>query len=181
MEALDGTEEMMNHCEWFLSQLQTSAEGFERGFWLVSAHLRRAMPIDEKYMGRWPAARHVWHVTEYERYVALSNMRIWTGEAQPDQGPWLDDDETWAMNSNVSDQELIERFWEVRRQELEKVKQLQHVDWDACRDTGWGQKSLAWVVAKTWQHTWEHGDTLLRMGLWWEHIQEQIALAQARR
>lgn len=170
----------MNHYEWFLSQLQSSAEGFERGFWAVPERLRREPPIDAAYMGTWPATRHVWHVTEYERYVALSNMRIWTGEEQLDRGSWLDNDETWIVNSNVSDKVLIERFWEVRLQELERVKMLQHVDWDECRDTGWGQKSLAWVVTKTWQHTWEHGDTLLRMGLWWEHIQEQIALAQAR-
>jgi hypothetical protein len=37
------------------------------------------------------------------------------------------------------------------------------------------------VLTKTIQHTWEHGDTLMRMGLWWEHIQEQIALAHARK
>lgn len=171
----------MNWTEWFLAQMQSSAEGFERAFWLVPERLRREMPIDEKYMGRWPAARHVWHVTEYERIVAMSNMRVWTGEAQIDEGPWLDDDETWLASSNVSDKVLIERFWEIRQLALDRVKMLREVDWDACRDTGWGQKSLAWVLTKTVQHTWEHGDTLMRMGLWWEHIQEQIDLARAQR
>ena len=28
------------------------------------------------------------------------------------------------------------------------------------------------IVTKTYQHTFEHGDTLLRMGLWWEEFQQ---------
>jgi hypothetical protein len=171
----------MNRFEWFLGQLQTSAEGFEQAFWSVPAHLRREMPIDEKVMGHWPAARHVWHVTEYERIVAMSNLRVWTCEQQLDGGPWRDDDETWLNNKNTSDQALIDRFWETRLQELDRVKALRDVNWNECCDTGWGQKSLAWVLTKTIQHTWEHGDTLMRMGLWWEHIQQQIDLAQAQK
>lgn len=170
----------MNQFEWILAQLQSSAEGFERAFWLVPERLRREMPIDERVMGRWPAARHVWHVTEYERYVAVSNMRVWTGEEQTETGAWLDDDNAWLLNSNIPDKMLIERFWVIRRQQMDRVKVLRDVDWDACGDTGWGQKSLAWVLTKTVQHTWEHGDTLMRMALWWEHILEQIALAQGR-
>jgi hypothetical protein len=181
MGAPDGTEGMMNQHEWVLSQLQSSAEGFERAFWSVPERLRREVPIDEGVMGRWPAARHVWHVTEYERIVAMSNMRMWTRETQIDEGPWLDDDATWLLNSNLSDQMLIDRFWEIRLQELDRVKMLRDVDLAECCDTGWGQKSLAWVLTKTVQHTWEHGDTLMRMGLWWEHILEQIALANARK
>lgn len=170
----------MNQFEWLLGQLRTSAEGFEYAFWLVPAHLRRETPIDERVMGRWPAARHVWHVTEYERIVAMSNMRVWTGEEQIDEGPWLDDDNAWLLNSNIPDKALIERFWDIRRQQLGRMTMLRDVDWDACRDTGWGQKSLAWVLTKTIQHTWEHGDTLMRMGLWWEHIQEQMTLARTQ-
>lgn len=180
MEAPDERGIYMSQCEWFLGQLQSSAEGFERAFWLVPEYLRREMPIDEKVMGRWPAARHVWHVTAYEHYVAMSNIRVWTGEAQIDMGPWLDDDETWRMSSGVTDKVLIERFWTVRQEEMERVKMLCAVDWVEYGNTGWGQKSLAWVLTKTLQHTWEHGDTLFRMGLWWQHIQEQIALAQCR-
>ena len=29
------------------------------------------------------------------------------------------------------------------------------------------------IVTKTYQHTFEHGDTLLRMGLWWEQFQQE--------
>jgi len=170
----------MNWIEWFLTQLQSSAEGFEWAFWSVPGHLRRALPIDEGYMGLWPAARHVWHVTEYERCVAMPAMRDWLGGEQPLTDPWLDDDDAWSKNLHLSDKALIDRFWGVRRQELALFQDLRLVDWNECRDTGWGRKPLSWVVTKTYQHTWEQGDTLMRMGLWWEHILEQIALAQAK-
>jgi len=39
---------------------------------------------------------------------------------------------------------------------------------------------LAWVITKTFQHTYEHGDTLLRMGLWWQHILNEIVRAQGK-
>lgn len=93
---------------------------------------------------------------------------------------WPDDDETWRKHQDTPPEDLIARFWEIRRQELTLIRELQDADWNECRETGWGRKPLSWVVTKTYQHTFEHGDTLLRMALWWEHILEQIALAQTR-
>jgi hypothetical protein len=44
-----------------------------------------------------------------------------------------------------------------------------------CAATLWRPRPLSWIVTKTFQHTYEHGDTLLRMVLWWKHIAAQIA------
>jgi hypothetical protein len=170
----------MDWSGWFLKQLQASAEGFEWGFWSVPARQRTALPPDPPYLGLWPAVRHVWHVTEYERCLALPTMQQWLGGQRPPENAWLDDDATWRLSQELTPKELIDRFWAIRQQQLALVKELQGVDWQECRATGWGNKPLAWVVTKTFQHTYEHGDTLLRMGLWWEHILEQIALAEAR-
>lgn len=170
----------MDWPNWFLTQLQVSAEGFEWGFWSVPEHLRQAVPIEPQYLGQWPAVRHVWHVTEYERCLALPAMGLWLEGAHPADNAWADDDETWNANRLLPAQTLIDRFWDVRRQELAVIRTLQTVDWEEKRNTGWGRKPLRWVVTKTFQHTLEHGDTLLRMSLWWEHILEQIAQAQER-
>jgi len=170
----------MDWSNWFLTQLQTSAEGFEWGFWQVPERLRRETPIDDKYMGLWPAVRHVWHVAEYERCVAMPSMRLWLGGDPLAEDAWPDDDATWDKHKSSTDKALIAHFWMVRRQEIALVNALQDVDWDTPRETGWGIKPLSWVVTKTYQHTFEHGDTLMRMGLWWEHIEGEIAKAQGR-
>lgn len=170
----------MNWPNWFLTHLQTSAEGFEWAFWQVPERLRRERPIETEYMGLWSATRHVWHVTEYERCIAMPSMRLWLGGAALAEDAWLDDDAAWDKYKLTADKDLIDQFWTVRRQEIALVNALQEVDWDAPRETGWGSKPLSWVVSKTYQHTFEHGDTLMRMGLWWEHILGEIAKGQSR-
>lgn len=41
----------------------------------------------------------------------------------------------------------------------------------------WGPVTLRWVVSKTYQHTFEHGSTIMRIALFWEgfarYAQEQ--------
>ena len=66
------------------------------------------------------------------------------------------------------------------QQQIDLLDQLTGADWQSPRTTLWGEKPLAWIVTKTYQHTCEHGDTLLRMSLWWEHILGEIAKAQAK-
>jgi hypothetical protein len=56
---------------------------------------------------------------------------------------------------------------------------LSGVDWTTPRATLWGHKPLSMIVTKTFQHTYEHGDTILRMGLWWKEDAEEAAAAAA--
>ena len=61
-------------------------------------------------------------------------------------------------------------FCDIRRQQIVMLDELAQVDWEAPQATLWGDKPLKMIVTKTYQHTFEHGDTLLRMGLWWEEF-----------
>ncbi|MEZ4833788.1 MAG: hypothetical protein R2873_17695 [Caldilineaceae bacterium] len=79
-----------------------------------------------------------------------------------------DDDETWRKHQDTPPKDLLVRFWEIRRQELALIEELQHADWNECRETGWGHKPLSWVVTKTYQHTLNTA-TRCCMALWWEH------------
>jgi hypothetical protein len=40
--------------------------------------------------------------------------------------------------------------------------------WRAARTTVWGDMPLRWVVAKTYQHTAEHTNDILRIALFWD-------------
>jgi hypothetical protein len=160
---------------WFHYQLQASADGLLWAFSQIPTRLRDQLPPDPAYLGTWTPVRHVWHITEYERCLVLPSMRQWLGEAMPDDDAWPDDDDAWAGVEDRSYAALSANFRTIRQQQIELLGQLVDVDWLAARATLWGHKPLSMIVTKTFQHTYEHGDTLLRMGLWWEAILEQMA------
>jgi hypothetical protein len=160
---------------WFRYQLKASAEGFEWAFSQIPSSFREQLPPDPKYLGTWPPARHVWHVTEYERCMAIPSMLEWLpGTLVPD-GDWPDDDDAWAKAQERGMEELIAEFRRVRQQQIDLIDQLAAIDWNATHETPWGFKPLSMVLTKTFQHTYEHADTLLRMGLWWEEALEEEA------
>ena len=165
---------MTDWIPWFRYQLKASADGFEWAFSRIPSHLHEQLPPDPAYLGTWSPARHVWHVTEYERCLALPSMIDWLKIEQIDED-WPDDDEAWAKVQDRGFDTLIANFRRVRQQQIDLLDQLKDVDWDAPRETLWGLKPLSMVVTKTFQHTYEHGDTLLRMGLWWEEILKEQA------
>lgn len=170
---------MQDWTEWFHQQLQTSADGFAWAASQIPNRLLDQTPVEPEYLGMWQPLRHVWHVSEYERCLALPAMQQWLGAPQPPEDAWQDGDADWAAVPEKNLAALLNDFWQVRRQQIALIDQLAGADWETPRETGWGLRSLAWVVTKTLQHTYEHGDTLLRMGLWWEHILGEIARARA--
>lgn len=161
---------MTDWVTWFRYQLQASADGFVWAFSKIAPVLREQLPPRPEYLGTWPPARHVWHVTEYEKLLAIPSMTQWLGGSMPPKGYWLDDDQSWDKVQNRGLEELTSAFLHIRLQQIELINQLVNADWDTPRDTLWGHKPLSMIVTKTFQHTYEHGDTLLRMGLWWEEF-----------
>jgi hypothetical protein len=159
---------MTDWVTWFRYQLQASADGFVWAFSQISPSFREDLPPLPDYMGTWQPARHVWHVTEYERCIVIPSMNQWLGASMPSGDIWPDDDETWAKVQNRGFEALTSAFRQVRQQQIELLDQLVDADWQTPRETLWGHKPLSMIVTKTFQHTYEHGDTLLRMGLWWE-------------
>ena len=159
---------MTDWVQWFRYQLQASADGFIWAYSQIYESVRETLPPEPDYMGTWPPARHVWHVTEYERCIVIPSMNQWLGGSFPNEDDWPDDDHTWNKVQARGFEESTSAFRAVRVQQLELLDQLVNVDWEVPRETLWGHKPLSMIVTKTFQHTYEHGDTLLRMGLWWE-------------
>jgi len=166
---------MTNYVEWFRSQLKSSGEGFVWAFRQIDPALHLSLPPNPHYLGTWPPARLVWHVTEYERCVALPSMRHFLGGPMLTEDAWPDSDDLWAIAQQQTAEELIAAFQAVRDEQIQLLNDLQTIDWTAPGETVWGMKPLALVVTKTYQHTFEHGDTLLRMGMWWEHFERDMA------
>ena len=166
---------MTDWVAWFRCQLQASADGFAWAFSKIPPAFRENFPPAPDYLGTWQPVRHVWHVTEYERCLVMPSMNQWLGGSMPDGDTWLDDDKAWAMVQNRGPEELTSAFRHVRQQQIELLDKIVNADWNTPQEALWGNKPLSMIVTKTFQHTYEHGDTLLRMGLWWEEILEEEA------
>lgn len=165
---------MTNWVTWFTYQLKASGDGFAWAFEQIDESNLLILPPNPDYLGTWEPARHVWHVTEYENQIVIPSMREWLSIPM-DKPNWADDDASWAAVSDKSRTTQLERFWEARNTQLGLLNELGDLDWNAPRKTLWGEQPLSMVVTKTLQHTYEHGDTLLRMGLWWDLILKQQA------
>jgi hypothetical protein len=166
---------MTDWVPWFRNQLQASADGLVWAFSQIPPYLREDLPPDPGYLGTWPPVRYVWHITEYERCLALPSMKQWLGGPIPTGEDWPDDDEAWAKVQKRGFDALAAAFRDIRKQQIDLLDQLVQVNWQTPRETFWDLKPLSMIVTKTFQHTYEHGDTLLRMGLWWEVTLEEEA------
>jgi hypothetical protein len=172
---------MTDWAEWFRTQLKTSGEEFVWAFQQIESVLYFNLPPAPHYLGLWPPLRHVWHVAEYERWIALPSMRQWLGDPIPNGDAWPNDDEAWSAVQDRSVEDFIADFQAVRQEQIALIDQFTTDDWTTPRETIWDPLPLRWVVMKTYQHTWEHGDTLLRMALQWRRAEEAKARDEARK
>ncbi|MEZ4728852.1 MAG: DinB family protein [Caldilineaceae bacterium] len=159
---------MTNWVSWFRYQLQASADGFAWAYEQVPPPQRDQLPPEPAYMGTWTPRRHLWHVAGYEEWIVIPSMQQWLGGDFPDGELWHDDDDAYVTAQSMGLENLVEHFCTIRQQQIALLDALGAVDWEAPRATLWGPQPLKMVVTKTYQHTFEHGDTLLRMALWWK-------------
>ncbi len=158
----------MNNSQWFRKHLQASADGFIWG--------AQQVPVERLYLspptglGEWPAARHVFHLFFYEKTFALPSMRQWLG------GPGLSGQELEKLDEDIAWDEghefdtLHKQFREVREAQITLLSELSEEAWQETRETVWGPVTLFWVVGKTYQHTADHINSILRMALFWDLV-----------
>lgn len=165
---------MTDWVNWFRYQLKASGDGFAWAFEQLPKEWHYQLPPDARYLGTWPPIRHVWHVAGYERDLVIPSMKQWLGGTMPAGDSWKDDDATFEVDCAQEMDHIVDQFRQVRQQQIDLLDQLADVDWDTPRLNLWGNRPLSMIVTKTFQHTFEHGDTLMRMGLWWKVIEDQI-------
>jgi hypothetical protein len=153
--------------EWFRLQLQTTAEGIIWAIRQLEPDLHLHLPPDPGYMGSWPAARHLWHVARYERLFALPAMKVWLGEPLAHVDMWRVEDRDWAIEQTRGTEAFIEDLRIIRAEQIALLNQFSDSDWERIEQTYWGERPLSMVLTKTYQHTLEHTDAILRMALWW--------------
>lgn len=158
----------MNLTEWFSYQLKAGGEGF---VWAA-----RQIPEERQNVtpprGGWSALRHVFHLLSYERDLALPFMRCWLGEPIPTREE-LDEkfyhqDENFQTAQSLGMEALLSVFEQVRAEQIALLPRFDEQRWQEVRATVWGEVSMQWVVAKTFQHTAEHTHDIMCLVLFWQ-------------
>ncbi|HZS77815.1 MAG TPA: DinB family protein [Ktedonobacteraceae bacterium] len=151
---------------WFSDQLNASAEGF---IWAIGE-----LPQDRLFVSppahpeEWPAARHVFHLLYYEQNVALPMMKVWMGEPSTLNYEDYNEGEAWEALQDKHIEKLLSDFRMVRAEQIVLLQKTKEEMWQQVQQTVWGDKTLKWVVTKTYQHTAEHLHDVLRMVLHWD-------------
>jgi DinB superfamily len=152
--------------DWFSQLLSESTNSF---LWAVEL-----VPVEQRYKaprpGRWSAARIVFHMICYERRIALPTMRQWRDGPRPVVGTPEEDDAReegeWNEGKGHALEGMVQEFRQVRAEQLALLMQLPLSSWYEKREAIWKTVSLQWVLTKTYQHTLEHTDEILRAYLW---------------
>jgi hypothetical protein len=124
-------------------------------------------------LGEWSATRHAFHLVYYEQGIAMPSMQQWLGAALPRLDRY-DEEAAWSACPQDGG-ELLREFATVRADQIALLPRFSPVDWDATRETVWGPQTLLWVVSKTFQHTAEHTNDVMRMALFWNAVMEELA------
>jgi hypothetical protein len=157
--------------KWFDYQLRSTLDGF---FWAV-----KQIPEERRYslpparLGDWIAAQHVFHMVYYEGKLALPSMRQWLEEPAPMREQASQElEERWQNPPAM--EAMLGQFRAIRLEEIELLPAFEPSAWESTRATTfWGEVSLRWLVGKTYQHTLDHTQTLLRFSLFWDRVMKK--------
>jgi DinB superfamily len=156
----------MDLSQWFTDQLSSGADGF---IWAVEqVPEERRLHAPPKPLGEWNAARHVFHMLYYEQNVAVPSMKIWLGVPFTVTDQDDDEDAAWGEGKDQDLETILTDFRRVRAEQLELLPRFTEQLWQETRKTIWGDKTLQWVVSKTFQHTAEHIHDVMRIALFWD-------------
>jgi hypothetical protein len=155
----------MDLSSWFTNQLNVGAEGF---IWAVEqVPPERRLLTPPKLLGEWNAALHVFNMLYNEQNAVVPSMNIWLGRHPTINEADFDEDAAWGEGQDL--QTLLTDFRRVRAAQLDLLPHFNDQLWHETRPTPfWGDVTLLWLVSKTFQHTAEHTNDVMRMALFWD-------------
>ena len=155
----------MELSKWFDSQLRSTLDGFIWSVQQVSEERWYALPPTQ--LGEWSMAQHVFHMLHYEEKLALPSMQQWLGA--PLAVREKVDEAIWDHPPPI--QVMLDQFKRVRFAEINLLTNFDDMAWRSVQKTTfWGEVSLYWLVSKTYQHTLDHNQDILRLALFWDRV-----------
>ena len=162
----------MDEISWLGDELGRSGVGFAWAIRQVPADRLGLTPPEG--LGEWSALRHLFHLVWYEREFALPTMRRWLG-GPPFAEDGLHEEADWhAQRTGFVLEAWLHAFADGRDEQRSILACLDPTAWTEERLIGpSGQPRsapLRWVVSKTYQHTAEHTNEVLRIALFWDKL-----------
>ena len=158
----------MSNPTWFKTQLQNSLDLFVYAVEQIpEERLGVEAPLDA-----WPVHRQVYHLYTYEK-IALPIKKQWLANAAPITAEdevimrhmWAEQGRHWYKKEMTH---WLSELQTIRKETIQLVKRFPDEAWDESKQTIWGEKNLRWVYTKTVQHTLEHTNSVMQLGLFWD-------------
>jgi hypothetical protein len=89
-------------------------------------------------------------------------MQQWLGGSMPEG-----EDIPWSKSQDTVES-LLEKFRAVPAEQIALLPNFDDTVWNTAREALWRPVTLLWVVSKTYQHTAEHINDVMRIGLFWD-------------
>jgi hypothetical protein len=87
-------------------------------------------------------------------------MKMWTGGELAKFDGIPSEEENYKEELGIHD--LIAQFKQIRKNQIKFLESCTDDLFKQIKMTEWGEKSLEWIVMKTIQHSYEHGNKMLR-------------------
>lgn len=175
---LERLNTFMDHAQSFTTLLQS---GTDILLWaLQQVPEDRLYTVAAKRPESWPVARHILHIQYQEEQVVLPCMRRWLHdeyaalyqaedekriERYRDYALLVHDEEiAWQQAPDIEMRQ--EKFRAGRKEQITLLARLTPGVWEETRETVWGQVTLRWTITKTYQHTLEHSNDILKHALY---------------
>jgi hypothetical protein len=145
-------------------------------FGLAQAPTRWHHTLPPESAGLWPrstwtVAMNLAHLTIYEESMALRVLRSFEPGFDP-AGERRGGDESWFYNDALAlsaepIEAMLSRLRSARQQQIDLVASLGEGRLNSGVTPLWPEPhhTAGWVVTKTFQHTWEHGNAILQVAL----------------
>jgi uncharacterized damage-inducible protein DinB len=153
-----------------MRQLEESLRLLELAVAATPERWHRPAPGEEVPPDFWGVAMNLAHLAIYEEswpVPVLEALANGTPEPPANTSDEAEEQETKALAAEPIEA-ILDRLRAARRRQVDALKAMSDERFATATTTRWrsqGRRPAVWVAAKTLQHTWEHGNSVMQIAL----------------
>ncbi|MDQ7026196.1 MAG: hypothetical protein Q9P01_13815 [Anaerolineae bacterium] len=164
-----------NNVQWFKAQHQNSLDMFVWAVQQIPEERLKLAPPAGAWFEAWSVHQQIHHLYLYEKLI-LPFKRQWLPNASPTSQEdivmlrhlWSEQERHWYKKEASH---WLNEWCTLRKESIQLLKKYDESAWCETKETTfWGVKSLFWMYSKTLQHTLEHTDSVMKIGIFWDDL-----------